>query len=61
MKVNTHWPLTVIKPVRENTLQKESVSHFPAKNPPQPKVPDSPPVRGSDISLEKGVFVDIYV
>ena len=57
---NNNWPLMIVNPSRESALQKETVSHFPAKNLPEPRVPDSPPVRGFDASFEKGVFVDIY-
>jgi len=57
---NNNWPLMIVNPTRESALQKESVSHFPAKNPPEPRVLDSLPVRKSETSFEKGVFVDIY-
>ncbi len=57
---NQNWPLMVVYPSRESSLQKEAVAHFPAKNLTEPKVPSRPPVRASDTSSEKGVFVDIY-
>ena len=61
LQVNNNWPLMIVNPVRESALQKEVASHLPAKKSPEPRVLDSPPVRGSNTSLEKGVFVDLYV
>jgi len=60
LPVNTNWPLMIVNPVRESALQKEVTSHLPAKKSPEPRVLDSPSVRGSDAAFEKGAFVDIY-
>ena len=60
LQINNKWPLVIVNPVNKGTLRQKSISHLPAQNPPEPRILDRPPVRKSDTSFEKGVFVDIY-
>lgn len=61
IKVDHHWPLTVVRPVRENALQKEPVSNFPSQSTRKPMTLERLPDRKVGTSWEKGTFVDIYI
>ena len=61
IKVDNHWPLTVVKPVRESALRKELVSKFPSQNIKEPTTRENLPGRKAGALWEKGTFVDVYI
>ncbi len=61
VKVVNNWPLTVIVPPRDTALQKSSITDLPLQNPHDFVVLDNPVELESDMSWEKGSFIDIYV
>ena len=61
LKVDHHWPLTIIKPIQKNTLQKELVSNFSPQNKKQPLIIENLSDREGGTVWEKGTFVDVYI
>ena len=56
-----NWPLMVIPPAGDNTLQKEASPHFLSQNRQNPIFMDIKTERNSATFWEKGMFIDIYI
>jgi hypothetical protein len=56
-----NWPLMVIPPAGDNTLQKENPPHFLPQNRQKPIIMDIKTERNSGTFWEKGTFIDIYI
>ena len=60
-KLDTVWPLMVVNPPKEKTLEKELTSAFPSQNQQDTVTLDKVIERRIGAPLEKGTFVDLYI
>ena len=61
IEVGNIGPLAVILPPKDTALQKSSIAEPPSCNSRASGASDNPVVLESDVSWEKGTFIDIYV
>ena len=60
-KVENTWPLTVVNLSKDTALQKQPALRFPSLYRHQTVILDKLVERRSDVSWQKGTFVDLYI